>query len=120
MHSELVIFLINLQQQLRGLHWQTKAYSRHKAYGKAYENLDELIDKFTEVAMGKYGRVKFNGAKITILDIEDPMLNDFIVKTIAELNSFTEKLDAKDTDLLNVRDEMLAEINRLKYLLTLS
>jgi hypothetical protein len=120
MHSELVIFLVNLQQQLRALHWETKSYSRHKAYGKAYEGLDDLIDRFTEVSMGKYGRVKFNGSKLTILDIEDELLNDFISKTIAELNSFTERLDAKDTDLLNIRDEILGEINRLKYLLTLS
>ena len=27
---------------------------------------------------------------------------------------------AKDTDLMNIRDEMSAELNKLKYLLTLS
>jgi hypothetical protein len=32
----------------------------------------------------------------------------------------TEGLDSKvDTDLLNIRDEMLLSINKLKYLLTL-
>jgi hypothetical protein len=32
----------------------------------------------------------------------------------------TEQLDTKyDTDLLNLRDEMLASVNKLKYLLTL-
>ena len=32
----------------------------------------------------------------------------------------TEILDSKyDTDLLNIRDEILASINKLKYLLTL-
>jgi hypothetical protein len=32
----------------------------------------------------------------------------------------TEQLDSRyDTDLLNLRDEMLGEINKLKYLLTL-
>jgi len=28
-------------------------------------------------------------------------------------------LASSDTDLLNIRDEMLAELNKLKYLLTL-
>jgi hypothetical protein len=28
-------------------------------------------------------------------------------------------LEESDTDLLNIRDEMLAELNKLKYLLTL-
>jgi len=27
--------------------------------------------------------------------------------------------DTEDTDLLNIRDEILAEVNKLKYLLTL-
>jgi hypothetical protein len=36
------------------------------------------------------------------------------------LVSMTEQLDTKyDTDLLNLRDEMLASVNKLKYLLTL-
>jgi hypothetical protein len=29
-------------------------------------------------------------------------------------------LEESDTDLLNLRDEMLGELNKLKYLLTLS
>jgi hypothetical protein len=29
------------------------------------------------------------------------------------------ELDSSDTDLLNIRDEMLAEVNKLSYLLTL-
>jgi hypothetical protein len=28
-------------------------------------------------------------------------------------------IDSTDTDLLNIRDEMLAELNKLSYLLTL-
>jgi hypothetical protein len=29
------------------------------------------------------------------------------------------ELDSSDTDLLNIRDEMLGELNKLSYLLTL-
>jgi hypothetical protein len=36
------------------------------------------------------------------------------------LVSMTDELDSRyDTDLLNLRDEMLGDINKLKYLLTL-
>ena len=120
MHSEMVIFLVNFQQQLRGLHWQTKSYARHNAYGSTYEALDDLIDNFTEVAMGKYGRVQFNKANIVIHDIESPELDNLLGHVIDELNSFTLKLDETDTDLLNIRDEILGTVNKLKYLLTLS
>ena len=48
--------LIRMQQQLRIFHWQTRSYAQHKAFGKAYESLDDHIDDFVEVFMGKYGR----------------------------------------------------------------
>jgi hypothetical protein len=42
---------------------------------------------------------------------------DGITEFLVEM---TDKLDKRyDTDLLNIRDEMLADINQLKYRLTL-
>ena len=37
----------------------------------------------------------------------------YLVKDVPEM------LETTDTDLLNIRDEMLGEINKTKYLLTL-
>jgi hypothetical protein len=120
MHSEIIIFLMNYQQQLRGLHFQTKSYARHKAYGKTYEKLDDFVDSFAEISMGKYGKIEFKNASLTIYDIESPELSDYLSGVVEYLNSITDKLDETDTDLLNLRDEILAETNKLKYLLTLS
>ena len=44
-------------QQIKLLHWQTKSYARHKAYDDIYHSLGDLVDKFVEMYMGKYGRV---------------------------------------------------------------
>ncbi len=47
-------------------------------------------------------------------------LQHFIDGICEFLLSLTDQLDSRvDTDLLNLRDEMLATINKLKYLLTL-
>jgi len=47
-------------------------------------------------------------------------VSDFLDQSIEFLIGLTDQLDARrDTDLLNIRDEMLAKMNRLKYLLTL-
>jgi hypothetical protein len=44
----------------------------------------------------------------------------FIDETIAYLLMLSTALNPQtDTDLLNIRDEMVAEFNKLKYLLTL-
>jgi hypothetical protein len=116
---ELLQFFIQLQQQFRTLHWETKSYARHKAYGDIYGTLDDLVDTFMETHMGKYGRPKFDTINIELQAMKNIKINDFINDAIDFLNGLSEKLSDKDTDLLNIRDEMLAELNKLKYLLTL-
>jgi len=118
--EELVISLLQIQQQTRILHWQTKSYARHKAYGKIYDQLGDLIDEFLEVYMGKYGRFELQEKRIAIENLDSMTVSDFLEQSIEYLINLTDSLDSRrDTDLLNIRDEMLAKMNRLKYLLTL-
>jgi len=118
--NNLVNGLLHIQQQLRILHWQTRSYARHKAYGKTYDTLGDLIDTFMEVHMGKYGRFELEEKTIAIDNLDEMKISEFLDQSVEFLVSFTEKLNSeKDTDLLNIRDEMLASINKLKYLLTL-
>jgi DNA-binding ferritin-like protein len=116
-----VQFLLETQLQFRILHWQTKGYARHKAFGKIYSTLDDLIDSFTETAMGKYGRFSLseNEKTIKLQNISDLELSLFIKTIKGKLVGMSSDLTDKDSDLLNIRDEMLAEINKLSYLLTL-
>ena len=110
--------LVQVETQLRFFHWQTKSYARHQAYGKTYDAITDLIDTFVEVLMGKYGRVPAMSMKIYNSNEKD--INSFIEETIAFLIGFSTMFDPKvDSDLLNIRDEMLAEFNKLKYLITL-
>lgn len=122
MKEQLMINFITLQEQFRVLHWQTKSYARHNAYGGIYDALNGLIDNFIEVYMGKYGRVEFASGEGTIVlkNTNDLGLNEFLNQNLEFLMSLSNSLDPqKDTDLLNIRDEMMSEINKLKYLLTL-
>lgn len=110
--------LVEIHNQLRFFHWQTTSYARHQAYGAIYEALDPLIDNFVEVLMGKYGRVPALPMKVYNRNEKDCMT--FIDETIAYLLMLSNALNPQaDTDLLNIRDEMVAEFNKLKYLLTL-
>ena len=117
-----VVNLLKLQNQLRILHWQAEGYGEHKALGKAYEELDEKIDDLVEVHSGKYGKIKFE------TPVEFGLVNRDEISTMDVLEEFTEYLTTtfaenfdtvKDSDCLNIRDEILAIVNRLKYLLTL-
>lgn len=115
--------MLQMQQQYRIFHWQTKSYSEHKAFGAIYEALDGKIDLFIETFMGKYGRA------VTSPELEIEMLNyqnglACVAATDSYIGFLTyvlpSLLQLEDTNLLNIRDEILTELNQLKYLLTLT
>jgi DNA-binding ferritin-like protein len=122
MHHKSVIKIMNFQQQMRILHWQTTSFARHNAYGGIYDSIDDLLDKFAEICMGKYGRIELTDeiSELKLKNMKDFSINsylnefcDFLVELTGEFD------DEKDTDVLNIRDEILSEVNKLKYLLTL-
>lgn len=122
MTNEIIVNLLAMENQMRVFHWQTMSYAEHQAYGGVYDNLSDLIDKFVEVCMAKHGRPDFGGEfQIPLFDYKsintDQYINSMIEFLISLDNVYSEPLDS---DILNLRDEMLAEVNRLKYLLTLN
>ena len=121
MKEELTLKLIQIQTQFKFLHWQTMGDAKHKAYGEIYDSLTENIDKFVEAMMGKQGRVEFEPEfSIMFQDIKNLSVQNFLDGITEFLVGMTEQLDKRyDTDLLNIRDEMLGDINQLKYRLTL-
>lgn len=101
-------------------HWGTYSYAKHKATDDLYSLLNEHIDKFVEIMMGKdEKRIPEFSKKI----INNPKINfkariheyrEFLIS----LNKMLDK--ERDTDLLNVRDEILGDINQFLYLMTLT
>lgn len=113
--------LLTLQNQMRVFHWQTQhkvgSFAQHSAFGTAYEDLDAHIDDFIEIYQGKKGAIMAsNGA----FHLELHNLNDnpeeFIDEYIQYLVEYVPQgLEESDTDLLNIRDEMLGILNQTKY-----
>jgi hypothetical protein len=117
----IVELFLTLQNQMRIYHWQTKSFAEHNAFGDAYSGLDGLIDEFMEVYIGKNERPvakeKFNISLMNIADNKVSVIDAFIDVLTQDL---PQALEERDTDLLNIRDEMTGLLNKLKYLLTLS
>ena len=85
--SSNVNFLLKTQVQFRIMHWQTKGFARHNAYGGIYDALDDLIDRYVEVAMGKSGRFVLDettGA-LTLTNLKDIKIIDYVQSIKAEL-----------------------------------
>jgi hypothetical protein len=117
-----VQFFFQMREQIKLYHWQTKSYPRHKATDAVITALDESIDKYVEVFMGKYGRPRMTARNnsIRVTNLSETGILKFIKGCIAYLvKDLTKKLKPQDTDLVNLRDEMLAELNQLLYLFTL-
>ena len=117
--------LLTMQNQFRVYHWQTQkkpgSFAQHEAFGKAYEALDPLIDDFIEIFQGKRGVLMGRDGFTINLQNLDNTPNVFIDEFINYLTqSVPQALDpTSDTDLLNIRDEMLATLNQTKYRLLL-
>jgi len=121
MKEEIIKKLVQIQLQWKFLHWQTHGDAKHRLYGEIYDKLGEFIDEFTEVMMGKYGRPEFEPEfGLMFQDISALNMQNFMDGITEFFVGLSEQLDPKyDTDLLNIRDEMLATINKSKYLITL-
>ena len=121
MKEELILKLVQIQLQFKFLHWQTFGDAKHKAYGEIYDSMGDNIDRLVESMMGKYGRVQFDSEfSIMFQDISTLSVQNFMDGITEFLVGMTEQLDPKyDSDLLNIRDEILGDINQTKYRLTL-
>jgi DNA-binding ferritin-like protein len=102
-------------------HWKTHSFAQHKATDELYSNLNEHIDKFVEILLGKdESRIRMVEKCNPLRDYENSAnfkekiyeYREFLVKLSKSFNAKT------DTDLLNVRDEILGDINQFLYLMT--
>lgn len=118
-----VHFFFAMRNQIKLYHWQTYSYSRHKATDDVVNSLDEHIDEYVEVYMGKYGRPKMTpkSGSFHVQNFTDKKATAFVKECIQVLiGPLVKDLDPKkDSDLLNIRDEMLGDLNKLLYLFTL-
>jgi hypothetical protein len=122
MSADQIHFFLQLRNQIKLYHWQTRVYSRHIATDKTLENLDTAIDTYVEVYIGKYGRPKVSGknASITLQNLSEAGATRLIIAAVKYLQGpLTKTLKPTDTDLMNIRDEIITDLNQLLYLFTL-
>ena len=113
--------LLTLQNQMRVFHWQTQhkvgSFAQHSAFGTAYEDLDAHIDDFIEIYQGKNGAIMASGGSFNIAlhnlsDNAEECIDEYITYLVEYV---PQGLEETDTDLLNIRDEMLGILNQTKY-----
>lgn len=117
--------LLTLHNQFKVYHWQTQrkpgSYAQHIAFGTAYDDLTPLIDQFIEIYQGKKGVIMGrDGFTLNLQNLDDnpEAFCDEFIGYLSE--NVPQVLDAqKDTDLLNIKDEIMGILNQTKYRLSM-
>ena len=120
--GKITLTFIDVINQLRIYHWQTKSYARHKASCELLSKLNDLSDKIIETLQGA------RNVRIYIPDdFNNITLNNQNDKNIIGLleyfkvwlsETLPQYLLPEESDVLNIRDEILGEVNKTIYLFT--
>lgn len=116
--NNIMKFFFTLQMLNKIYHLTTTSFARHKATDAFDDSLQSNIDKFAEVYIGKH-QVKpvINSIKLEQHYLTDDGIQLFFNQSKTYLESFEKMFN--DSELLNIRDEILADINKTLYLFKL-
>ena len=129
-YEKVLLTFLTITTQVKLYHWQTLSHPRHVASGDLYSDLDGLVDKFIEVLQG---RIIMESSNLNFRILLSDKLNTITLKNynddaaltlISNIKTYLESQElistiGNYTDLLNIRDEMLAAINKSRYLFSL-
>jgi DNA-binding ferritin-like protein len=102
-------------------HWKTRSYSQHKATDELYGRLNENIDKFVEVLLGKgQSRIQHMEKRMDLVNTDNMRdVKSHVFEFRNFLTEFNMHFDGKrDSDLLSIRDDILIDVNQFLYLLS--
>lgn len=120
-NNSYILDFLEFQNNLHIYHWTTKSFARHKASDQLYEKMNELVDKFVEVYIGIYSRPNKIDGKLKIVKLSDNDFTKYLETTVEYLKkTLTTYFKESDTDLITIRDDMIAAVNQTLYLTTLS
>ena len=122
--KEITVVFLEMLLMIKLYHWKTTSYATHKATDELYSKLNENIDSFIEILLGKSGkRTDLTKEKrIRLLDLSSSEALkrevDVFKGYLVGLNDNKTMKMMSNTDLYNIRDEILGNMNQFLYLLT--
>lgn len=118
--SYIITLALECSAQLKLFHWQTFSFAQHEAFDKIGKDLAKAFDKLVETLLGRYRSYEYKPINLGL----QPYSNEnILVKINQYIGILTQKecpiLNTNDTDAQNIVEEIVADLNKLKYLLTL-
>jgi hypothetical protein len=94
------------------LHFRSRSFSEHKALGKFYDEVVELVDDLVESYQGKYGIVENYPFEMEL----DTNSSEKFLSDLSEFVTANRKGVAPDSEIQNKIDEIQALINSTIYM----
>jgi hypothetical protein len=122
--KEIAVVFLEMLMMVKLFHWKTTSYATHKATDDLYTKLNANIDGFIEILLGKSGsRIDLIGNKeIKLIDLSNQEAFKREIESfkgyLVSLNDNKAMQTMSNTDLFNIRDTILGDLNQLLYLLT--
>ena len=117
--STIIQHFMEMINTIKLYHWKTHSFPEHKNTDELHKSFSDHVDKFVEVMLGRYGgRINKKEFQFKCVNYSSSKeFKKYIDKTIDYLTTFN-YIFKNESDLLNIRDEMVADLNQFKYLLT--
>lgn len=113
--------LLAARDQAHVFHWQTESFAQHEAFGNFYEDFLDNVDELIEVMMGIKERPNFGEASITINNYSEGNIAKFFDSLYEVINSEIKLvIDPMHEEVYDLARVITAQIDKLKYLLSLS
>jgi DNA-binding ferritin-like protein len=125
--SLLITTLLSLINTVKLYHWRTLSYATHKATDELFSNLNDKVDEFVEVLLGKNDTSRTTYLQVDQLTCPIITTSSVFTSYMDDHRAFLTNMAAmfnfdpeRDSDLLAIRDELLALLNRYLYLQSLT
>ena len=121
---EIILKFIQMLNIIKIYHWKTLSYPQHKATDELYESFNGRMDEFVETMLGKTGkRVNLSSTRsIPFYDYTNVTKFKQCIETfksyLVNMSNAPYFKNPGNSDLLNIRDEILGDLNKFTYLLT--
>lgn len=113
--------LLAARDQAHVFHWQTESFAQHEAFGKFYDEFLENVDGLVEVMMGIKERPNFGDASITLKNYSEGAIAEFFEALYEVINGEIKLvIDPMHEEVYDLARVITAQIDKLKYLLSLS
>lgn len=122
--KEITVRFLEMLLMIKLFHWKTTSYPTHKATDDLYTKFNLNMDSFVEILLGKSG-VRTELTRDKTIRLNDLTSIEELKREVVAFKSYLVSLNDNaamkkmaNTDLFNIRDTMLGDMNQFLYLLS--